>query len=183
MFVLLVGRPEILARMRAEVDDVLPGRDPGFDDVPRLTYVRQVVEETLRLRPPAPMVARNVVADDEIDGFRVAAGDVAFLLFWATHRHPQFWADAETFDPERFAPDRSKNRHSWSFIPFSGGPRTCIGNMFALVESSILIAQILRRFDIEVQPCDDVKPVAVVTMRPSKPVRVVLSRRTQPSAA
>lgn len=183
MFVLLVGRPEILARMRAEVDDVLPGRDPGFDDVPRLTYVRQVVEETLRLRPPAPMVARNVVADDEVDGFRLAAGDVAFLLFWATHRHPQFWADAETFDPERFAPDNSKKRHSWSFIPFSGGPRTCIGNMFALVESSILIAQMLRRFDIEVQSCDDVKPLAVVTMRPSKPVRVVLSRRAQMSAA
>ena len=177
MFVFLDGRSDVLAWMRAEVDAVLLGRDPRFEDVPKLTYVRQVVEETLRLRPPAPLVARNVVEDDEVDGFRLASGDVVFLLFWATHRHPQFWEDAETFDPDRFAPEASKDRHSWSFLPFSGGPRTCIGNMFALVESSILIAQMLNRFDIEVQSCADVKPVAVATVRPSKPVRVVLRER------
>jgi cytochrome P450 len=181
LFVLLDGRPDVLARMRAEVDRVLNGRDPTFEDVPKLTYLRQVVEETLRLRPPAPLVARNVVDDDAIDGFRLASGDVVFLFFWATHRHPQFWADAETFDPDRFASERSKDRHSWSFVPFSGGPRTCIGNMFALVESSILIAQILNRFDIEVKDCAGVEPRAVVTMRPSKPVRVVLRRRERAS--
>jgi cytochrome P450 len=182
LFALLDGRPDVLARMRAEVDRVLDGRDPTFEDVPKLTYVRQVVEETLRLRPPAPLVARNVVVDDAVDGFRLASGDVVFLLFWATHRHPQFWADAETFDPDRFAPERSKDRHSWSFVPFSGGPRTCIGNMFALVESSVLIAQILNRFDIEVKDCAGVKPRAVVTMRPSKPVRVVLRSRQRAGA-
>jgi cytochrome P450 len=177
IFTFLDGRPAVLDRMRGEVDDVLRGRDPTFEDVPKLSYLRQVVEESLRLRPPAPVIARNVVEDDEIDGYRVSSGDVVFTFFWATHRHPAFWSDPETFDPDRFAPERSGDRHSWSFIPFSGGPRTCIGNSFALIESSILVAQLLSRFDIEVLPCADVKPVAIATMRPSRPVRVVLRRR------
>jgi cytochrome P450 len=163
--------------MRREVDEVLGGREPTFDDVPKLAYVRQVVEESLRLRPPAPIIARNVVKDDEIDGYRVNVGDIVFPFFWAAHRHPAFWSDPETFDPDRFSPERSKDRHSWSFVPFSGGPRTCIGNSFALVESSILVAQILNRFDIDVLSCADVEPVAIATMRPSRPVRVVVRRR------
>jgi cytochrome P450 len=179
MFFLLDGRPDVLGRMRAEVDAVLQGRDPTFEDVPRLPYVRQVIEETLRLCPAAPMVARNVVEDDDIDGYQVRAGDVVLPFFWATHRNAAFWPDAEAFDPDRFTPERSANRHSWSFIPFSGGPRTCIGNMFALVESSILVAQLLTRFDVEVLPCAGVKPIAMVTLRPSEPVRVVLRRRVR----
>ena len=183
MFSLLDGRPDVLHRMRDEVDDVLDGRDPTFEDVPKLVYVRQVVEETLRLRPPAPIIPRNAALEDEIDGYCVTPGDVVFMFFWATHRHPAFWQDAETFDPERFAPERSKERHSWSFVPFSGGPRTCIGNMFALVEASVLVAQMLTRFDFEVLSCEDVKPVAVATMRPSKPVRVLLRRRVAARAS
>ncbi len=177
IFTFLDGRPAVLERMRAEVDEVLGGREPTFEDVPKLTYLRQVIEESLRLRPPAPITARNVVQDDEIDGYRVSAGDIVFTFFWATHRHPDFWPDPEAFDPERFSPERSKDRHSWSFIPFSGGPRSCIGNSFALIESSILVAQILTRFDLQVLSCADVKPVAIATMRPSRPVRIVLQRR------
>jgi cytochrome P450 len=177
IFTFLDGRPAVLERMRAEVDEVLRGREPTFEDVPKLTYLRQVIEESLRLRPPAPITARNVVQDDEIDGYRVSSGDILFTFFWAAHRHSAFWSDPETFDPERFTPERSKERHSWSFIPFSGGPRTCIGNSFALIESSILVAQILSRFDVQVLSCADVKPVAIATMRPSRPVRVVLQRR------
>jgi cytochrome P450 len=177
LFTFLDGRPGILDRMRGEVDDVLRGRDPTFEDVPKLVYLRQVVEETLRLRPPAPTIARDVVREDEIGGYRVSPGDVVFPFLWATHRHPAFWPDAETFDPDRFSAERSMDRHSWAFVPFSGGPRSCIGNMFALVEASILLAEMLNRFDLDVQSCADVKPVAVATMRPSKPVRVVLRPR------
>jgi cytochrome P450 len=177
MFTLLDGRPDVVARMRGEVDGVLQGRDPTFEDVPKLHYVRQVVEETLRLRPPAPMVGRDVVEDDEIGGYHVSAGDVVFPFFWGAHRHPDFWPDAESFDPDRFAPEQAKDRHSWSFVPFSGGPRTCIGNMFSLVESSVLLAQLINRFDIEVRSCADIRPVAIATLRPSRPVRVVLKPR------
>lgn len=107
----------------------------------------------------------------------MSPGDVVFMFFWGTHRHRDFWPDAETFDPDRFSPERSKERHSWSFIAFSGGPRACIGNMFARVEATVLLAQMLNRFDFDVLSCADVKPVVVGTMRPSRPVRVVLRRR------
>ena len=177
MFTFLDGRPEVTRRMRDEVDRVLGDRDPGFEDVPRLPYIRQVVEETLRLRPAAALIARNVVAEDEIGGYRVAPGDFVLPFIWGAHRHAAFWPDPEAFDPDRFGPAQSEGRHSWSLIPFSGGPRSCIGNTFALVEASVLIAQLLRRFDVEVQPCADVRPRVVATMRPSKPVHVVLKRR------
>jgi cytochrome P450 len=179
IFVLLDGRPEVLARMKDEVATALGGRDPGFDDLPRLPYVRQVIDETLRLRPPAPLIPRNVMEDDDVGGFRVNAGEMAFLLFWATHRHPDFWPDAERFDPDRFAPERIKGRHSWSYVPFSGGPRTCIGNMFSLVETTLLVAQLLNRFEVDIQPCGDVRPIAIGTARPSRPVRVVLRTKVR----
>jgi cytochrome P450 len=178
MFTFLDRRPEILDRMSREVDDALGGRDPGFEDVPKLPYVRQVIEETLRLRTPAPIIGRNVIEDDEIDGYRVKRGDIVILFLWSTHRHPAFWSDAETFDPDRFAADRDRGRHSWAFMPFSGGPRVCIGNMFAMIEASILVAQMLSRFDVRVLPCADVKPMARGTTKPSRPVRLVLRRRS-----
>jgi cytochrome P450 len=179
LFVMLDGRPEILARMQEEVRGVLGGREPGFDDVPKFPYVRQVIDEILRLRPPAPLVPRNVMQDDEIGGYRVKAGEMAFLLFWATHRHPDYWTRPEAFDPDRFSAEQSKGRHSWSYVPFSGGPRTCVGNMFALVESTLLLAQLLSRFDLDIQSCADVRPVAVATLRPSKAVGVVLRPRAR----
>jgi cytochrome P450 len=177
MFTLLADQPAIVERMQREVDTVLGDRDPGYADVSELRYLRQVVDETLRLRPPAPMVARNAVADDSIDGYRVRAGEMVLPFFWATHRHPQFWKDPLRFDPERFDPARPERQNSWSYVPFSAGPRVCIGNMFSLVESVLLLAQLLRRFTLEIAPCNDVRPIALATARPSRPVRVTLRPR------
>jgi cytochrome P450 len=182
IFALLSGRPEVLLRMQREVDEVLAGRDPSFDDVPKLAYVRKVVDEALRLRPPAPYVARNVVADDELGGYQARAGEMVLVFIAAAQRHPQFWSDPETFDPERFDPGLDKKRNSWCYLPFSGGPRVCIGNMFSIIETVILMAQILSRFDVQVHPCDDVRPLSVGTMRPSRSVPVTLTpRRDRPT--
>lgn len=173
LFALLDRAPEVLARMQTEVREVLGGRDPSFDDVPRLPYLRQVLDETLRLRSPAAFVARNALADDEIAGYRVGAGDLVMLFLWGAHRHPDFWSDPERFDPDRFAPSANDSqRHPWSYVPFSRGPRVCIGNMFSITESIVLLAQLLNRFEIEVKSCASVKPIAVATVRPSRPVRV-----------
>jgi cytochrome P450 len=177
LFALLDGNPEVLARMQREVDEVLEGRDPAFEDVPKLSYVRKVIDETLRLRPPAAFVARNVLADDELGGYPVRAGETVLLFFAAAQRHREFWPDPERFDPERFAPALDKQRNSWSYLPFSGGPRVCIGNMFSIVESVILVAQILNRFDVAVRSCAGVRPVTMGTMRPSRPVPVTLTPR------
>src|SRR5262249_43428711 len=148
-----------------------------FDDVNKLPYLRQVVDETLRLRPPAPILARDAVADDVIGGYRIRAGDMVMPFIWATHRHPEFWPNPLRFDPDRFEPDREARRMSWSYVPFSAGPRVCIGNMFSLVETVVLLAQLLRRFELRIAPCGDVKPIAMATARPSRAVRVALTPR------
>jgi cytochrome P450 len=178
MFTLLAGRPEILARMQAEVDAVLGDQDPSFEDIPKLTYLRQVIDETLRLRGPVGMVARNVVADDEVMGFRIPAGSTVLPFFYGAHRHPSFWDAPERFDPDRFTPERSRGRNIWSYLPFSQGKRRCIGDQFSLVETVVLVAQLLRRFDVEVDPSAATVPAAmVVTVRPEGAVRVRLRRR------
>ncbi len=179
MFTLLEGRPDVVSAMRAEIDTVLQGRDPTFEDFPKLPYLKQVVEETLRVRGPVAMTARTAVADDEVAGFAVHAGDVVLPFFWGAHRHPDFWQDPETFDPGRFTPERSKGRHPWAYLPFSGGQRACIGNMFSLVETVVLLAQFFNRFDFEVVPQQQIVPQAMVTLRPSGPVQVRVRARSE----
>jgi cytochrome P450 len=99
-------------------------------------------------------------------------------FFYAAHRHPDFWQEPEKFDPGHFAPARSAGRNPWSYVPFSAGQRQCIGNIFSLVETVVLLAQLVRRFDIDVEPGQDqVKPVAIVTVRPDRPVMVNLKAR------
>jgi cytochrome P450 len=173
----LDGRPEVLAQLCEEVDRVLSGRTPSFDDVPKLVFVRQVIDETLRLRPAAPMIARNLVADDVLGGHALRAGDVVIPYLWGLHRQPEYWPEPERFDPARFSAGLSKTRHPFSYLPFSGGPRGCIGNMFAITELVMLVAQLLSRFVVEVQPCADVKPVAIGTTRPSRPIWVTFKPR------
>jgi len=177
LFTLLAGRQDVLNRMQEEVERVLGGRDPRFDDLPQLVYVRQVIDETLRLRPAAPMIARNALGDDQLGQYAVRAGEIVLPFFWGLHRHPDYWSAPQRFDPDRFAPEHAKTRHPWCYLPFSGGPRSCIGNMFALTEMTIMLAQLLNRFELAVLPCDDVKPVAIGTTRPSKPVYVKFTPR------
>jgi cytochrome P450 len=178
LLTLLEGRDDVLGAMRAEVDAVLGTRDPGFEDVPKLVYLRQVVDETLRLRGPVAMNARTAVADDEVLGFRVRKGDVVMPFFYAAQRHPDFWPEPEKFDPSRFTPEHSRGRNSWSYVPFSAGQRQCIGNTFSLVESVVLLAQLLQRFEVRLDPSvREVQPQALITVRPDRPVRVTLQAR------
>jgi cytochrome P450 len=178
MFTLLHDRRDVIDAMVAEVDSVLGSSDPTFEDVPKLKYVRQVIDETLRLRGPVAMTARSAVDDDEIAGVKVRSGDVVMPYFYGAHRHPAFWSDPERFDPDRFSAERAKGRNPWSYVPFAAGQRQCIGNMFSLVETAVLLAQLFRRLHVEVDPSvRQVKPVASVTVRPDRPVRAHLSAR------
>jgi cytochrome P450 len=170
-FILLGEHREVIRRMRSEVDSVLQGRAPASEDVPRLPYLRQAIDEVLRLRGPTWTVARDVVADDVLLGHRVKAGEVVMPVSWLTHRHSSFWSEPERFDPDRFAPERAKGRHQYAYFPFSLGPRMCIGNIFSLTESVIVLAMLLQRIEFEVD-ARGVKPEAQITLRPSGPVNV-----------
>jgi cytochrome P450 len=177
-FTLLAQAPHVVARMRAEVDAVLGDRAPTAEDLPRLGYVRQVVDEVLRLRPSAWTVARDAVADDVLGGFAVHAGDVVLPLTYLTHRHPDFWPDPERFDPERFDPQRAKARHHWAYYPFSLGPRVCIGNTFALAEGQVILTMLVQALEFGMAAPRAVRPTAVVTLRPSGAVPVNIRWRS-----
>ncbi len=178
MMTLLDGRQDVIDAMVREVDTVLGDRAPAFEDFPKLTYLRQVIDETLRLNGPVAMTARNVAGDDEVAGVKVKKGELIFPFFYGVHRHRDFWDEPERFDPSRFSAERSKGRNPWSYVPFAAGQRQCIGMMFSLVETVVLLAQLLQRFELSIEPgMKDVKPVAMVTMRPTSPVMIRLTPR------
>jgi cytochrome P450 len=126
-----------------------------------------VIDESLRLYPPLWGFGRQAVAEDRIDGYRIAAGAPVNLAPWITHRHPDFWDDPESFDPERFTPERAATRHRYAYFPFSSGPRLCIGNEFALMEATLLVAMMAQRYRLELaEPARPVLPEAKLTVRP-----------------
>lgn len=172
-FVLLSKHPEVVAKMREEVDRVVGDRVPTAEDVAQLHYVRRVIDEILRVRSPVWCTARDAAGPDVLQGFRVEKGDLVMPLFYLTHRHPAFWKNPEAFDPDRFAPEQSKGRHHWSYLPFSMGPRICIGNVFSLTEGALLFATLLQQIEWSMDG-DDVAMDPSITLRPKGevPVRV-----------
>ncbi len=165
-FHVLAEHPAVETRLRAEIDSVLGGRVPQMDDLAHLPYARLVLDETLRLYPPAwAMTTRNALADDEILGYHLPQGAVCFIAPYILHRDPRFWDGPETFDPERFTDERSADRHKYAYIPFGAGPRKCIGNAFALMEAQLILVTLLQRVKLSPQPGCPVIPDGAFTLR------------------
>jgi cytochrome P450 len=177
LFTLLDEAPEVIEKLREEADRVVGDRLPTFEDLPKLTYTLQVIHETLRLRGPVAVVARNCAVDDNICGYEVKKGDMVLPFFYGAHRHPDYWEDPERFDPERFTEARSKGRDRWCYIPFSAGQRVCIGNNFSLYESQLIIAMLVQRCDFKLVPGQHIEPQMIATVRPSAPVMVDITWR------
>jgi cytochrome P450 len=176
-FTLLGRAPDVVQRMRDEVFEVLGHRAPTPDDLPKLTYLGSVIDEVLRLRPPVYTVARDVVADDVVMGHPVRAGETILPLLFLAHQHPAFWTDPSRFDPERFRKDRKEARHHGAYAPFSLGARVCIGNVFTLIESKIILAMLLQRGDFELASDAAVRQKAVMTVRPATPILIRMKFR------
>lgn len=139
------------------------------DDVPQLGYTVQVLNEALRLCPPAPVASRMVTKDFDVDGYRVEAGSWVVVGIYAMQRDPALWARPLVFDPDRFTKTNSKDRNRWQYLPFGGGPRSCIGDHFAMLEATLGLATIIRR--TEIRPLEDDFPLAVpFTMVAANPI-------------
>ncbi len=171
---LLCRHPEVEERLRAEVAGVLGGHIPTAEDLPRLAFARRVIEESLRLYPPVYAVARDAAADDEIGGYRIPARSTVILSPYITHRHPDFWPDAEAFDPDRFLPERSVDRPRFAWFPFLGGPHQCLGEEFAMTEMVLMIAMMVQAFRFELDPGARVEPRPMLSLRPRSGVPVIL---------
>ncbi len=177
-FHLLGANPQAEARLHAEVDAVLGGRLPTMADLPQLPYTRMVIDETMRLYPAVPSLSRRVVAEDVIGGYRIPANSAVVICPYTMHRHPGFWPDPERFDPERFSPERSAARPRFAYFPFSGGPRQCIGNTFALAEAQIILAAVAQHYRLRPVPGRRVDPDVALTLRPRGGLPMLLERRT-----
>jgi cytochrome P450 len=152
-------------RVRAEHAEVLGGRTPNFDDVESLPYSRMVLDETLRLYPPLWLLGRMPLEDDSIGGFKVPKGSSVMISPYITHRHPDFWENPEAFDPERHTPEKVEARERYSYIPFGGGPRGCIGFPFAMPEMHIVLAMVMNRFRLNLVPGHPVIPESAISLR------------------
>ena len=173
----LIGtRPEVMERMAAETA-FLNGRVPVYEDLMKLRYSRMVVEESMRLYPPVWTMSRTAVNEDEIGGYYVPPGSEILIFPYITQRHPKWWSDADTFRPERFAPENSAARPRYAYLPFGAGPRTCIGLNFAMTEILTVLALLVQRFrlTLAIDPAQ-VRPEPSVTLQPRPGVPVQLKQ-------
>jgi cytochrome P450 len=161
---LLSKHPEVAERMRAEVQTVLDGRSPTIDDIAALEYTTRVVQECLRVYPPVWLISRTPTEDDEIGGYHIPAGSMILLSALVAHRHPDFWENPEGFDPDRFLPERSEGRPRHAWLPFSAGPRKCIGDYFGVLEMQIVLSMVVNRFKVSVVPGHRVVPKPGITL-------------------
>jgi cytochrome P450 len=171
---LLSQHPAVWRRLQEELAAVLGGRPPAVDDLPRLPYTRMVLDEALRLYPPAWVITRRTVADDEIGGYLVPAGTVMVISPYAMHHNPRVWDNPEGFDPERFTPERTAARAPFAYFPFGGGPRLCIGNNFALLEGQLILATVAQRYRLDRVPGHPVAIEPLVTLRTKYGLRMTL---------
>jgi cytochrome P450 len=179
---LLAHNPGAEAKLLAELDAVLGDRDPTLDDLPKLVYAGHVITESLRLYPPAWGLARLAVEDHEIAGYPVTKGMGVTMAQWVVHRDPRWYDAPEEFRPERWDNDLLKRLPRFAYFPFGGGPRQCIGNTFALMEATLILATIARKFRLRLVAEHAVVPLASITLRPRHGVRVRLEAREKKEA-
>lgn len=171
---LLSQNPEAEGRLHGELDRVLEGRAPGVADLPRLRYTEMVLSESMRLFPPAWILGRRAIVDHELGGYRIPAGSIVLLSQWITHRDARYFPDPVRFDPERFTAEAQAARPRFSYFPFGGGPRVCIGEGFAWMEGVLVLATIARRWRFLPVDGIPVTPAAMITLRPKSglPMRI-----------
>jgi cytochrome P450 len=171
-FFILSQRPDLVGRMRAEIDAVAGDGEVTLQHVKRLEFVRDVFRETLRLYPPITFIPRVAAQDVEIAGHRARRGAMIMIAPWTIHRHEALWRDPDRFDPDRFSGDAERAIVPGSYLPFGLGPRICVGAAFATIEAGLILARLVRRFDIEALDPDGVRPIARLTTRPAQEIMV-----------
>ncbi|MBO0931228.1 cytochrome P450 [Fibrella aquatilis] len=178
---LLASHPAILKRLQTEVATVLgTGASeslPPVEAFRTLPYTMQVVQESMRLYPPAWAMSRMALADDHIGPFRIPKGDTVVVSPYLLHHDPTNWPDPDRFDPDRFAPGADAGRPAYAYLPFGGGPRLCIGNQFALMEMQILLALLVQSFDIQLIDGKPIRPQPLITLRPNRHIWLRLTAR------
>jgi cytochrome P450 len=172
--------PEVAAKCQAEVDSVLSGNEPTAMDVPKLKYVEATIKEALRMYPPAIGVfLRQATNNTEIGGYQIPRGSLVGLSSFVTHRDPRWFADPETFKPERFLPPAVEQIPAGAYFPFGMGPRVCIGQGFAMTEMILIVASVLQRCEVTLaKPGQDPGMFVFMALRPKEALPLKITYRT-----
>ena len=174
---LLSQAPWAETRLHAELQEVLVGRAPTLADVPRLPFARAIIEETLRLYPPVPLLVRQATRHERIRRWDIEPGSLVAVVPWLLHRHRKLWDRPDEFVPERFLPERAGERPKFAYIPFSAGPRICAGQAFGLTEAILCLATLAQRVRLRLAPGAKVEPVCRLTLRPGDSLPMDVERR------
>jgi cytochrome P450 len=175
---LLSQHPQEESKLHAELDSALGGRVPAHEDLGKLTYTRMVVEESMRIYPPVHTIARQAIGDDRLVNRHISKGSAILIAPWLLHRHVKLWENPGRFDPERFSPERAAARPRFSYLPFGGGKRICIGAAFALAEATVLLASLAQRYSLRVVPGHKVEPQGLITLRARHGMKMLLTPRS-----
>lgn len=181
-FYLLSQNPDAEARLHAEIDEVLGDRLPELDDVPRLRFAEQVFAESMRLYPPAWGIGRKVVSDYPVGGWTLPAGALVSMSPWVTHHDERFFPDPMRFDADRWTPEARAARPKYSYFPFGGGARQCIGEQFAWMEGVLLMATLAQRFRYRLAAGTVIRPEALITLRPQGGLPMIAEARGRRAA-
>lgn len=173
---LLSSRPDCLERVRQEFHEQIGEAPLGHADVPKFVYTTQVIQEALRLYPPFWMVDREAIADDKVGDVVIPAGSMVIVHVHGAHHAPKHWPDPETFDTDRFIKGAEKLRAPFTYLPFGGGPRGCIGNNYAMLQVLMILSDLLRNYDFEVEPGQTIEAQPMVILRPKHGIRMTFTR-------
>ena len=175
---LLAEHPRVVERLHEELDRVLGGRTPGFDDVPKLPYTLAVFEETMRLYPPVPILSREAIGADQVGKHHISPGTLVVVAPWLLHRHREYWDHPDHFVPERFTGEWSSKNLKYTYIPFSTGPRICLGAAFGLTEAILCLAVLAQKFNPVLQSGFRPGYECRLTLRPSQHLPMIARLRS-----
>ena len=174
---LLSQHPDIEAKLHAEIETVLQGRLPTFEDIPKLRYTEMVFAESMRLYPPAWTIGRNALEDVEIGGYKIPTGALVLTSQFIVHRDERWFPEPEKFDPERWTPEAKEKRPKFSYFPFGGGTRICIGEAFAWMEGALLIATLAQKWRMKLAPENKIELQPLITLRPKNGMKMIMEKR------
>jgi cytochrome P450 len=181
LFYLLSSRPDCLERVRQEFDAVLGEAPLGYADVPKFEYTTQVICEGLRLYPPFWMIDRMAVADDRVGDLAIPRGSTLIVYVYGAHHAPRYWQNPENFDTERFTKANDKLRTPFTFLPFGGGPRGCIGGNYAMLQILMILSDLLRKYDFQLAPGQRIEARPMVILRPKHGIRMTFTNTIAPA--
>eukprot|EP00262_Sarcandra_glabra_P004108 TRINITY_DN150_c0_g1_i2.p1 TRINITY_DN150_c0_g1~~TRINITY_DN150_c0_g1_i2.p1 ORF type:complete len:622 (+),score=104.28 TRINITY_DN150_c0_g1_i2:196-2061(+) len=183
-FYLLAKEPSVMVKLQNEVDSVLGDQFPTIEDMKKLKYTTRVINESLRLYPQPPVLIRRSLEDDVLGKYHIKRGEDIFISIWNLHRCPKHWVDAETFNPERWpldGPNPNEINQNFSYLPFGGGPRKCVGDMFASFEIVVAVVMLVRRFNFQMAlGAPPVEMTTGATIHTTEGLKMTVTRRTKP---